>query len=103
MPREDTQFKKGNPGGKGGGRKAIPPEYKDLFAKSPAQLAEMLKKEDLKDDLRVKILMWMSEMVYGKPQQQVDMTADIGDDTKKALTERMTLDECKAIIEQFKA
>lgn len=100
MPREDTQFK---PGNKGGGRKAIPPEYKEIFAKSPAELAKLLEKEDLKDDLRVKILMWMSEMVYGKPQQQLDMTADLGDETKKALTERMTLDECKAIIEQFKA
>lgn len=100
MPREDTQFK---PGNKGGGRKPIPPEYKDIFAKSPANLAAMLEREDLKDELRVKILMWMSEMVYGKPQQQVDMTADLGDETKKALTERMTMDECKAIIEQFKA
>lgn len=102
MPNGGRQFKSGESGNPGGRPKK--PEWLKGKGEDALKVCyEIMQNAEEKSTDRLAAAKIIIEHDLGKPMQQVDMTADLGDETKKALTERMTLDECKAIIEQFKA
>lgn len=101
MPREDTQFKKGvsgNPNGRGKKPEWLKGKGEDALKVCYA----IMSNEEEKSTDRLAAAKIIIEHDLGKPMQQMQVEADLGDDTKKALTERMTLDECKKIIEEFR-
>ena len=63
--------KSGNPGG----RPKISEDFKNYAEKSPAELWKIVQDEETSKVLKANILMWFSEMYYGKARQQVDVDA----------------------------
>lgn len=103
MPREDTQFKKGNQLGKVNGGRPKKPEW--LKGKSEDALKvcyEIMQNEDEKSTDRLAAARIIIEHDLGKPAQQLQVEAEIGEETRKALEERMTLDDAKGIVEAFR-
>ena len=61
----------GNPGG----RPKISEDFKNYAEKSPAELWKIVQDEETSKVLKANILMWFSEMYYGKARQQMDVDA----------------------------
>ena len=72
---EKGQFIKGQSGNPGG-RPKISEDFKKYAEKSPAELWEIVQDEETNKSLKASILMWFSEMYYGKSRQQVDIDAN---------------------------
>lgn len=56
-----------------------------------AKACEMLEDPDLRADLRFQVAKFVYEAAYGKPQQALDVTADVESDAKVSMVETMSL------------
>ena len=101
MPREDTQFKKGQSGNPAG-KKPKPAWLKGKGEDALKVCYQIMQNEEEKSTDRLAAARIIIEHDLGKPAQQLQVEADIGEDTRKALTERMSLDEARAVIESFR-
>lgn len=72
---EKGQFIKGQSGNPGG-RPKISDDFRKYAEKSPAELWAIVQDEETGKSLKASILMWFSEMYWGKASQQVDVNAE---------------------------
>ena len=83
------QFKKGDPRRGPGGRKKIPDDIKAMLAGATPDACRLLcntiNDKDARLDLRIKCSEILLDRVYGKPQQSVDVVADVGEETMDAM------------------
>ena len=84
MPREDTQFKKGKSGNPGG-RPRKPDNTEKMGKLAWDKACAMLEDPDLRPDQRFQVCKFVVEFAYGKPQQSVDVVADVGEETMDAM------------------
>ena len=96
------QFEKGDPRINRGGRPKRPENTAAMGALAWDTACAMLNDPDLRADQRFAVAKFIVEFAYGKPMQQMQVEADIGEETRKALEERMTLDDAKGIVEAFR-
>lgn len=61
--------------------------YRTLFQEAPKRLAAMVEDPAVKDEIRARILMWMAEMVCGKPRQQPETESAAGQTVEEYLRE----------------
>ena len=92
MPREDTQFKKGNQLGKvNGGRPKKPEWLKGKGEEALKKAYEIMLSDTARPELQLQAARMIAEYDLGKPQQTLDVNADIVADAQVSMIETMSL------------
>lgn len=96
-PNKEHQFKKGQSGNPGG-RPKKDPAYKGLGSRCVDELKALLDDKSTPNAVRVQICKIIMEYDFGKPAQQIQLEADLGEKTQEALFPKLTLAEKQAKI-----
>lgn len=91
MPREDTQFKKGAPSGNPGGRPKKPEWLKGKGEEALRFAYDVMQNEENKTELRMQAARMLVEYDLGKPQQSVDLSADVDANAQVSILNTMSL------------
>lgn len=84
-------FVKGDPRINRGGRPKKPENTDLMGAKAWEKACAMLEDPDLRSDLRFQVIKFIYESAYGKPQQALDVTAEVEADANVSMIETMSL------------
>ena len=87
MAREDGQFKKGNQFGRNGrgGRPPKPDWIKGKGVEALQKAYAIMTDEKTRPELQLQAARMIVEYDLGKPQQSVDVVADVGEETMDAM------------------
>lgn len=100
MPSSDTQFKKGNQLGKvNGGRPKKPEWLKGKGEEALRYAYDVMQDENNRTELRMQAARMLVEYDLGKPQQSVDLSADIDATAKISTIEGMSLAKRKKALD----
>jgi len=92
MPREDTQFKKGNQLGKiNGGRPKKPDWLRGKGEEALKKAYEIMTDEKTRPDLALQAAKILIEYDIGKPIQALDINADVNAEAQVSVLETMSL------------
>lgn len=86
MPKSDTYFKKGNAGSGTGGRPKKPDWLKGKGEDALKVAYNIMLDETTKPETKLQACKLIAEFDLGKPRQQMDLTAELGAETRKTIS-----------------